>query len=163
MAKPTINQRDFRDALGRFATGVTVITTQTSSGQPIGLTANSFSSLSLDPAMILWSLAKDTPNVKEFLECKHFAVNILSVNQQNLSDQFSKPIGDRFVSVDWQKGVNGAPLIGSCLAYFECCNRVCYDGGDHHIFVGSVEHFQFSDGQPLIFYDGHYCIVADAE
>lgn len=163
MAKQTIDQRKFRDALGRFATGVTVITTLTSSGQPLGLTANSFNSLSLDPAMILWSLSKDTPYAKDFLECKHFAVNILAVSQQNLSDQFSKPAGDRFAGVDWRKGVNGMPLIASCLANFECRNTTCYDGGDHHIFVGAVERFQFSDGQPLIFYDGRYCAVGDVE
>lgn len=162
MAEQTIDQREFRDALGRFATGVTVITTETNSGQPLGLTANSFSSLSLDPAMILWSLSKDTPNAKDFLECKHFAVNILTANQQNLSNQFSKAVGDRFAGVDWRKGVNGMPLIASCLANFECRNATCYDGGDHHIFVGAVERFQFSDGQPLIFYDGRYRIFGDA-
>ena len=163
MAGQTIDQREFRDALGRFATGVTVITTETSSGQPLGLTANSFSSLSLDPAMILWSLSKDTPNVTDFLNCKHFAVNILAADQQKLSDQFSKTAGDRFAGVDWRKGANGVPLIASCLANFECRNTTCFDGGDHHIFIGAVERFQFSDGQPLIFYDGRYCVVDDAE
>jgi flavin reductase (DIM6/NTAB) family NADH-FMN oxidoreductase RutF len=161
MAEQTIDQREFRDALGRFATGVTVITARTESGQLIGLTVNSFNSLSLDPAMILWSLSKDAPNVTVFLECEHFAVNILAANQQHLSDQFSASIDDRFTGVDWREGVNGVPLLASCLANFECRNSARYDGGDHHIFVGEVERLQLSEGQPLIFFTGQYCFLGD--
>ena len=113
--------------------------------------------------MILWSLSKDSPNSTDFLECEHFAVNVLAANQQILSDQFSKPAGNRFAGVDWRKGANGVPLLASCLANFECRNSACYDGGDHHIIIGEVEHFQSSEGQPLLFFDGRYCVVGDAE
>ena len=156
MEEQTIDQRNLRDALGLFATGVTIVTTRTKSGDPEGLTVNSFNSLSLDPPMILWSLWKDTPNVAIFLESEKFAINILSSEQKHLSDLFSSSLGDRFSDVGLQTGASGIPLLRSCLAYFECSKAACHDGGDHFIFVGNVDHFQFVEGQPLIFFGGRY-------
>ena len=161
MAEQTIDQRSFRDALGQFATGVTVVTTQTKDGQPKGLTVNSYNSLSLDPPMILWSLWKDTPAATAFLECEHFAVNILSAEQKHFSDLFSSSIGDRFAGIELSEGASGVPLLPSCIAYFECHRAACHDGGDHHIVVGKVDHFHFSGGQPLVFFGGRYSTVAE--
>lgn len=161
MIEEAIDQRKFRDALGQFATGVTIITTLTKGGEPEGLTVNSFSSLSLNPAMILWSLSNDTPVLGVFLECERFAVNVLAADQQHLSDRFASSINNRFDNLDWYSGVNGVPLIPNCLAYFECCKAACHEGGDHHIIVGGVDRFKYSEGRPLIYFGGQYGVPCD--
>jgi flavin reductase (DIM6/NTAB) family NADH-FMN oxidoreductase RutF len=149
--------RDFRDALGSFATGVTVLTTLAADGQPIGVTISSFNAVSLDPPLILWSLACDSPRLEAFRQAGHYAVNVLSAGQQAISDCFASRDEDRFGTLDVTAGLAGIPLIEGCSAWFECSNEAHYPGGDHLIFLGRVQRFARSEaGEPLIFHAGRY-------
>ena len=149
--------RDFRSALGCFATGVTVITARAADGNPIGVTISSFNSVSLDPPLILWSLSLNSPNLAAFRGASHYAVNVLAAGQQNLSDRFASRRSDRFVDVSVHTGAAGVPLLDGCCAWFECSNEAHYPGGDHLIFVGHVEHFAQGEAQaPLVFHNGAY-------
>ena len=155
--------RDFRSALGRFATGVTVITALRADGSPIGVTVSSFNSVSLDPPLILWSLSLHSPNLDAFRQAERYAVNVLSAGQRALSDRFAARRGDRFVGVPLHTGLAGVPLLDDCCAWFECSNEAHYPGGDHLIFVGRVEHFvQDGASAPLVFHDGCYCQIEPA-
>jgi flavin reductase (DIM6/NTAB) family NADH-FMN oxidoreductase RutF len=157
LAAKNFDCRAFRDTLGCFATGVTVITALTPAGVPIGLTISSFNSVSLDPPLILWSLSADSPSLEAFRSAAHYAVNVLSADQQAVSDNFAARTGDRFAGISTRTGAHGSPLIEGCCAYFECANEVQYPGGDHLIFVGRVEHFvQGEPVSPLIFHGGRY-------
>ncbi|WP_425402956.1 flavin reductase family protein [Hwanghaeella sp.] len=150
----------FRTALGQFATGVTIVTTRDATGAPIGLTANSFNSVSLDPPLILWSLARKSINLAVFEASPHFAINILAADQKLLSDRFARPVADRFESVDWCEGAGGVPVIEGSLASFECAAHRQLDGGDHVIFLGRVLRFRAAaaenDKEPLVYYAGRY-------
>lgn len=151
--------RSLRNALGAFATGVTIVTTRRADGGDVGLTANSFSSVSLDPPMVLWSLAKTSSNIEAFREAKHFAVHILSADQDALSGQFASKTGDKFAAVKLGRGHDGIPLLHECAARFECRTAYQYEGGDHVIFVGEVLDFSHSERPPLIFHGGRYGLV----
>jgi flavin reductase (DIM6/NTAB) family NADH-FMN oxidoreductase RutF/2-polyprenyl-6-methoxyphenol hydroxylase-like FAD-dependent oxidoreductase len=153
------DRRDLRRALGQFATGVTVVTTRTADGRRVGMTANSFSSLSLDPPLIMWSLARSAPSFADFTSAGHFAVNVLAANQHHLSRQFSTPQSDKFDGVGCRDGVAGVPVIEGSIACFECRNLRQYDGGDHIIVVGEVEHYCRLEGEPLVFHSGCYRIA----
>ena len=149
--------RDFRSALGCFATGVTVITARAADGSPIGVTISSFNSVSLDPPLILWSLSLNSPNLAAFRDASHYAVNVLAAGQQGLSDRFASRRSDRFVDLPIHAGLAGVPLLDGCCAWFECSNEAHYPGGDHLIFVGHVEHFAQGEAQaPLVFHNGAY-------
>jgi flavin reductase (DIM6/NTAB) family NADH-FMN oxidoreductase RutF len=149
--------RDFRSALGSFATGVTIVTALSSEGDPIGVTISSFNSVSLEPPLILWSLSLNSPNLEAFRNASHYAVNILSADQQQLSDRFASRSADRFAGTPFTPGLGGAPLLDGCSAWFECVNEVQYPGGDHLIFVGHVERFAQGDAElPLLFHNGRY-------
>lgn len=148
--------RRFRDALGRFATGVTIVTTLDPAGRPVGLTANSFNSVSLDPPMVLWSLARRSRNLAVFERCGRYAINILALDQRQLADRFARPVEDRFAGVDWAPGVCGMPLLAGVTAAFECLNETRVDGGDHVVFLGRVEAFDEADRTPLLFHSGRY-------
>ena len=150
------DSRGFRDALGRFATGVTIVTTLDGAGRPVGLTANSFNSVSLDPPMVLWSLARRSLNLRVFLEAGHFAVNVLAADQRALSDRFARPAGDRFAGVDWEAGTAGVPVLPGTVASFECATDSSIEGGDHVIFLGRVARFRHADREPLIYHAGRY-------
>lgn len=157
LAEQNFDCRAFRDTLGCFATGVTVITALSASGEPIGLTISSFNSVSLDPPMILWSLSADSPSLEAFRGATHYAVNVLAAEQQEVSNRFAMRSGDRFANVAWRKSARGLPLIDGCCAWFECANELQYPGGDHLIFVGRVERFvQGEANLPLIFHGGRY-------
>jgi len=150
--------RDFRSTLGRFATGVTVVTALSADGEPIGVTISSFNSVSLEPPLILWSLSLNSPNLETFRNASHYAINVLSLNQQAISDRFASRSNKSFAGIPQHTGLGGAPLIEGCCACFECANEAHYPGGDHLIFVGRVE--RFAEGQaesPLIFHNGRYC------
>ena len=134
-----IDPRAFRDAAGQFATGVTVITTVDGGGVPVGFTANSFTSVSLDPPMILFCLGKTSESLPAFAAAAGFAVHILSARQLEVSIRFASKGIDRFEGLDWTPGVHGVPVIDGSLAVFECSSTHAYDGGDHVIFVGTVE------------------------
>ena len=151
--------REFRNALGAFATGVTIVTTRDEKGTDIGLTANSFNSVSLDPPMVLWSLDKKSLNLKAFSEAKNFAVHILSETQQDLSDRFARRGEDKFADLEISRGADGIPLLDDCAARFECSAAFQYEGGDHEIFVGQVENFENFDKPPLAFLGGKYAMA----
>lgn len=147
--------RAFRHALGSFATGVTVVTTADASGQRFGVTANSFSSVSLDPPLVLWSLSNRSSSLAAFRDCSHFAIHVLRSSQIRTSNQFARP-GDKFAGVELDSGTRGTPLLREFLARFECRNHRAYEGGDHTILLGEVERFEFTDDEPLLFVQGEY-------
>jgi flavin reductase (DIM6/NTAB) family NADH-FMN oxidoreductase RutF len=149
--------RAFRDTLGSFATGVTVVTALAPNGELIGLTVSSFNSVSLDPPLILWSLSGSSPNLEAFRNASHYSVNVLAVNQQHISDRFAARSGDRFAGLALREGLNGVPLLKGCCSWFECSHEAQHPGGDHLIFVGRVARFAQGDTQtPLVFYGGAY-------
>lgn len=147
-------QRDLRTALGRFATGVTVVTTL-AGDEPLGITANSFSSVSLDPPLVLWSPARVSRRFPAFEAASHFAVHILAEGQQVLAEHFARH-GDGMERFGYAPGHGGAPLIEGCAARFECRHAARFDGGDHLICVGEVLRLDQSDLPPLLFYGGAY-------
>jgi flavin reductase (DIM6/NTAB) family NADH-FMN oxidoreductase RutF len=149
-----------RQALGRFATGVTVITTRHPDGRLVGLTANSFSSVSLDPPLVLWSLRRQAPSLESFTASGWFAVNVLGAHQCDLSRQFATPHADKFATIPHEPGLGGCPLLQDSLAQFECRLQDSLLGGDHMIFIGSVERARHREGEPLIFSAGRYCTPA---
>ena len=139
------DQRRFRDAAGTFATGVTVVTTLDAAGEPSGLTVNSFTSVSLDPPMVLFCLGKESATFEAFSARNGFAVNVLSASQAEVSDLFARPGADRFSGVDWVPGYAGLPVLVDALAAFECTLAHDYDGGDHRILVGTVREVRWRD------------------
>ena len=159
-AAQVFDQRDFRRALGRFATGITVVTTTGDDGKPEGLTANSFSALSLDPPLVLWCLGKGATSLPIFRKCTHFAVNVLAADQRHLSHRFATPSADKFADIEWSQGIGGVPLLAGSLAQFECRNLCHHDGGDHLIFVGEVAGYRHSEGDPLLFNASKYAVAA---
>jgi flavin reductase (DIM6/NTAB) family NADH-FMN oxidoreductase RutF len=156
-----LDARYLRNALGKYPTGVAVITTRTPDGKLEGLTANSFAGVSLEPPLILWSLRQQAPSLKSFLEAKAFAVNVLGREQADLSRHFSRPSEDKFCDVDYSDGFGGCPVLPKALAVFECSTEVTTNGGDHIIFLGRVRNVAFRDGHPLIFSGGKYCTHAE--
>lgn len=154
---PSFTAQHFRAALGMFATGVTIVTARTVDGQRVGLTANSFNSVSLDPPLVLWSLASKAGTLPTFARGSHYAINILAADQHQLAERFASKSLDRFAGVAWREGGSGAPLIDGAAAVFECFNRSQYEEGDHVIFVGEVERCGVTPGAtPLIFHGGRY-------
>ncbi|MEG0047513.1 MAG: flavin reductase family protein, partial [Comamonas sp.] len=150
------DSRAFRRALGNFATGVTVVTAAGPSGRKVGVTANSFNSVSLEPALILWSIDKRSTSHEVFEEASHFAVNILAADQIELSNNFARPKDDRFAGIDYQEGAGGAPLLADCSARFQCEKFQQLDGGDHWILVGKVVAFDDFGRSPLLYHQGAY-------
>lgn len=151
--------RAFRRALGNFATGVTVMTAATPDGQKVGVTANSFNSVSLDPALILWSIDKRSTSYEVFAEATHFAVNILAADQIELSNQFARPSDDKFAGVEFARGAGGAPLLADSAARFECERHQILEGGDHWIMLGKVVAFDDFGRSPLLYHQGAYSMV----
>lgn len=150
----------FRRALGRFATGVTVVTTRTLGGKLEGLTANSFSSVSLDPPLVLWSLRREAPSLASFTAAGHFAVNVLGTHQTHLCRHFATPHPDKFGEVPHAIGEHGSPLIEDAIARFECRTEQVIEAGDHLIFIGRVLRAAHRDGEPLIYATGALCSPA---
>jgi flavin reductase (DIM6/NTAB) family NADH-FMN oxidoreductase RutF len=163
MSNPERDSRSFRDALGLFATGITILTARAPGGEPVGLTVNSFNSVSLEPPLVLWSLMLGSPSVEAFRTCSHYAIHVLADSQKALSQKFAGAREQRFAGLDTTDGLGGAPLIEGCLARFECRNDVQYAGGDHLIFVGRVERFERSVGQPLLYFGGAYRTIGRAD
>lgn len=148
--------RTLRRALGRFATGVTVVTTRTAEGRLEGLTANSFSAVSLDPPLVLWSLRRAAPSLAGFRGSGHFVVNVLSRDQTDLSRHFATPHADKFTDLPWMPGLAGCPMLAESLAVFECRTESAIEGGDHLIFIGRVVRAHHREGDPLVFAGGRY-------
>jgi flavin reductase (DIM6/NTAB) family NADH-FMN oxidoreductase RutF len=151
-----VDQRALRTALGRFATGVTVVTTRTPQGKLEGLTANSFSAVSLDPPLVLWSLKRNAPSLANFLASGYFAVNVLARAQEEIAHHFATRRRDKFAGVPQVPGLGGAPLLHGTLAAFECSTESTIESGDHVILLGRVHRASHRDGEPLIFSAGRY-------
>ena len=151
-----IDPRDFRNALGTFATGVTIITAMAADGKPYGLTCNSFASVSLNPPLVLWSLGTFSSGLTTFQNASHFTVNILGASQQELANKFAKSSGEKFVGVDWKPGLGNAPVLADSVANFQCRAANRYYGGDHIIFLGAVEAYSYNRNEPLLFARGGY-------
>jgi flavin reductase (DIM6/NTAB) family NADH-FMN oxidoreductase RutF len=151
-----IDPRDFRNALGTYATGVTVITAAAADGKPYGITCNSFTSVSLNPPLVLWSLVIYSQSLNVFQNASHFAVNVLGVSQHTLSKKFSKSSDDKFIGVDWTPGLGNAPILTGVVANFQCRTADRYYGGDHVIFLGAVEAYNYNHNEPLLFARGGY-------
>jgi len=151
------DQRTLRDALGCFATGVTVVTCLNAHGEPAGITVNSFTSVSLDPPLLLVCLHKQAASAAALIEASHFAINVLQTGQQPASITFSTRVEDRFGNMPWSCGEAGAPILKDSLGVFECERFAVYDGGDHHILVGQVIKASFDTGlDPLLYFRGRY-------
>ena len=151
-----LDSREFRNALGQFATGVTVITCTDADGSPVGVTASSFNSVSMDPPLVLWSLAKDSGSLQAYQNSGHFCVHVLASTHEELSQRFAARGTDKFAGIEWDKGAGEVPLLPDYAAQFQCKTTYQYEGGDHVIFVGEVVEYQTKDEQPLVFHKGSY-------
>lgn len=155
-ATEVFDYRALRNALGCFTTGVTIITATSADGVSVGLTANSFSSVSLNPALVSWSLGNHSPSLPIFQNCSHYAIHVLSDQQQELAGRFAQSRDDKFEGLDVTAGLGGALLLSNALAVFQCSNAYRHVGGDHLIFLGQVEKFEQNEGTPLIFHAGKF-------
>lgn len=151
---PDFDQRSFRSALGRFATGVTIITARGSDGRPVGVTANSFNSVSLDPPLILWSLNRSSSSLDAYQSAEEFAVHVLGMDQEELSNRFATGGVDKFAGID--VGDSGVPLLEGCNAFFKCQKVQQHEVGDHVLFIGEVLEFSTQDTAPLLYLHGRY-------
>lgn len=151
---PNFSRQEFRSALGTFATGVTIVTARTAGGELVGLTANSFNSVSLDPPLVLWSLSRSAASMVALSTGSHYAINILAADQKELAERFASKREDRWAGVAFSDGLCGAPLLVGATATFECFNRSRYEEGDHVIFVGEVERCEHRLGVPPLLYHG---------
>lgn len=145
-----IDLEEFRSVLGHFATGVAVVTTLDERGAKTGMTISSFNSVSLDPPLVLWSVAEDSQGYDVFTETQHFAVHVLARHQKDLASLFAQSGGDKFEDLDCRDGLNGIPVLPEFAACFECSTEHIYPGGDHKIIVGRVHRFEEQDADPLI-------------
>lgn len=157
-ARPSFTERQFRDALAQFATGVTVICARAADGGYAGFTANSFNALSLDPPLILWSLHWNATTLASFEQATHYTVNVLAHDQVDLARRFSEPHEDRFAGVKYRLGLADAPLIEDCVAWLECRHHAQQRVGDHVLFIGEVEHCERRPGVGLVFVHGSYAM-----
>lgn len=154
-----IDKLAFRHALGNFATGITVMTATSPDGSKVGVTANSFNSVSLDPPLILWSIEKNSSSFAVFETASHFAVNVLAADQINLSNHFAKRSEDKFADINYTKGAGNAPLLDGCAAIFQCELHNIIEGGDHWIILGKVISFDDAGKAPLLYHQGSYSLV----
>ena len=157
-----IEPRALRDVLGTFATGVAVITTCGHDGQPLGLAVNSFASVSLEPAEILWSIASNAPSRPAFQQHGAFAVHIMPEDLKDQTLRFANPVEDKFEGIDWRRGWRDVPVLENALATLECDVKQMIPSGDHHIVVGSVRTIDSRDGAPLVFFRGQFTTLGTA-
>ena len=154
---PGFSTQEFRASLAMFATGVTIVTARTPTGELIGLTANSFNSVSLNPPLVLWSLSQGASSMSAFSTGSHYAINILAADQKELAERFASRRADRWLDVAFTDSECGAPLLTGAAATFECFNRSRYEEGDHVIFVGEVERCNHRPGAaPLLYHGGKF-------
>lgn len=149
-------EREFRQALGTFATGVTIITSRDAEGQPVGLTVSSFNSVSLNPPLVLWSLAYRAHSIHTFQQCAHYVIHVLAADQLPLAQRFATKGIDRFAGLALETSSRGLPVLSGCLAWFECSNRSQYPEGDHVVLIGEVEHCHRAhpSSPPLLYHGG---------
>lgn len=150
------DMRDLRKAFGRFATGVTVVTAALPDGQRIGVTANSFTSVSMTPPLISWNYRRDARGLPLFMQASHFAIHVLGQHQMHLSPRFAAAVPDRFEGLPVSEGMGGAPVLGGCSATFECRKWSVVEAGDHVILLGEVLRYTHDDSPPLVFHGGGY-------
>ncbi|MBT5074721.1 MAG: hypothetical protein HOJ34_01795 [Kordiimonadaceae bacterium] len=155
-----VDVRELRNCFGKFATGITVITAIAPDGSKLGLTVNSFSSLSLDPPMILWSLDKKSKSMDALCAASHFAVNVLASDQMDLSNNFARTSDEKFDDIELTTSEFGLPLLAGTVAHLECSNINQIEGGDHIIFIGKVENFDMGHKKPLLYTNGQYTVAA---
>lgn len=151
-----ITNEEFRAALGNFASGVTVVTTKDANDKLHGLTVSAFSSVSMNPPLILICIQKSTHSYHAFEESKAFVVNILSDSQKEISNQFAFKHEDKFAGINYKFGILDLPVLDNCLVNLECTLKHSYDGGDHSIFVGEIENAIVNEGNPLVYWKGNY-------
>ena len=156
MTNTGIEPSAFRELLGRFATGVTVVTTVAEDATPAGMTANAVTSVSLDPPLLLICVGKDTTMINHLARAEHFVINVLASDQEYISRHFAEPRDDRFSGVGYRPGPHGIPLLDGALAHIECTKHSSFDAGDHTVFLGLVIGGTVETGDPLIFYRGGY-------
>jgi flavin reductase (DIM6/NTAB) family NADH-FMN oxidoreductase RutF len=161
MAATVIEPDLFRKSCSRFATGIAVATVMATDGKPYGLTVNSFTSVSCCPPLVLICVDYRCNILAHFRSSSHYAVNVLTENQRHLSVRFARRELDRFTGIDWRLGQLSVPVLGGCLAVMECSVSQVVEAGDHAIFIGEVEHTEFSEGKPLLYYASAYRHVAD--
>ena len=151
------DQKELRTIFGQYPTGVTVITTKDKNGSPVGMTANSFASVSLSPPLVLWSVDKMRNTHDVYTQSQHFCVHIVDDSQQALSDRFASKKEDRFSEMEWSEGVLDSPVLSGCLCSIECETEAIYPGGDHSLILGKVVNTNLeSSKNPLIFHKGNY-------
>jgi flavin reductase (DIM6/NTAB) family NADH-FMN oxidoreductase RutF len=156
-----IDKNQLRQVMGHFATGVTIITTFNKDGQMHGLTANAFTSVSLEPPLLLISVDKKAESYPAFEESKVFTVNILADEQEALSRKFAVSGGNKFEGVAYRRGANGAAILDGTLAHIECTLYAAYEGGDHSLYLGEIQEAEVREGKPLVFYRGGYRAIGD--
>ena len=149
---------DLRQCLGKFATGVAIVTCHGVKG-PCGITANSFSSVSLEPPLVLWNIAKASDSLQAYLDAGYFAINILSAGQRDLSSHFAQSDHTLFDTIEYRTNGNNVPLLPHSIASFECRTQQIHDCGDHFIIIGEVESYRCNGGEPLLFYGGQYASI----
>lgn len=159
-AASAFTERQFRDALARFATGVTVIAVRRADGRYVGFTANSFNSVSLHPPLIVWSLNRSSESLAAFESAERYAINVLAHDQADLARRFSRPHADRFSGVAYRLGIADAPLLEGCIAWFECRHHAMHRAGDHILFIGEVETCERRHGTGLVFHHGRYGVAS---
>jgi flavin reductase (DIM6/NTAB) family NADH-FMN oxidoreductase RutF len=160
MSNASDSSEDLRTCLGKFATGVTVVTCRGIQG-PCGITANSFSTVSLDPPLILWSIAKVSNSLQAYLDADYFAVNVLSDRQRPLSSHFAQSDQALFGEISYETSAMGLPILPATLACIECRTHQIHECGDHYIIVGEVRNHWFDDCEPLIFFGGQYASISE--
>ncbi|MBA2333995.1 MAG: flavin reductase family protein [Blastocatellia bacterium] len=156
-----IDNDEFRAALSRFASGITVVTTKDAEGRLHGITVSAFCSVSLDPPLILICVEKTTGSHYAIEQSGIFVVNVLNASQSELSERFASTLPDKFDDIDFVRGINGIPVLADSLANLECRLKNTCDGGDHTIFVGEVERAMIRDGDPLVYFHGDYRVIVD--
>lgn len=154
---PAADNRAFRRCLGHYPTGVAVVTAR-HGDRVVGMAVNSFSAVSLDPPLVLWSIRRESKSLQDFMDASHFAINILAADQVETSQLFGAGHPDRFDLTPWQPGVCGAPVLDQAIAHLECRQASVYEGGDHLILVGHVERYARFEGEPLLFSQGQYAV-----
>lgn len=155
-ARPRVEAGDLRAALGQFATGVAVVTTRGLNGRSVGLTINSFSSVSLEPPLVLWSLSRRSSSLADFSSARTVAIHVLSADQETLARRFATPCADRFAGIARSIGPNGVPLLEGGVARFVCSPYAQYEAGDHVVFILRVDRWTHAAGPALVFHAGRF-------
>ena len=152
----TFDPIELRKVFSQFATGVAIVTTCGDEGAPVGLTINSFSSLSLEPPQIMWSLSRSAPSIGAFKRHSSFAVNIMGSKSKDIVLNFARPSNNKFKFIKWHNGLERVPLLDEATAYIECETIEIINGGDHEVFVGRVKNFKYTASRPIIFHSGQF-------